>query len=126
MGTLLAVAIGGALGSLARYGLGLWSEQVIGGDFPYGILVANVAGSVAIGVCFVLLFERALLPEVWRSLLMVGFLGGFTTFSTFSLQAIGLLQDGRLLAAGVYVLGSVVLSLAGAWLGILAMRQLTS
>ena len=126
MGTLLAVAIGGALGSLARYGLGLWSEQVSGGDFPYGILVANVAGSVAIGVCFVLLFERALLPEVWRSLLMVGFLGGFTTFSTFSLQAIGLLQDGRLLAAGVYVLGSVVLSLAGAWLGILAMRQLMS
>ena len=126
MGTLLAVATGGALGSLARYGLGLWSERMLGDDFPYGMLIANVAGSFAMGVCFVLLFERALLPEFWRPLLMAGFLGGFTTFSTFSLQAIGLLQDGRLLAAGVYVLGSVALSLIGAWLGILAARLVAS
>lgn len=123
---MIAIAIGGALGSLARYGLTVWSDQVFGADFPYGIFIANVAGSVAIGICFVLLFERALLPEFWRSLLMVGFLGAFTTFSTFSLQAIGLLQEGRLLSASTYVLGSVFLSLIGAWIGILITRQLTN
>lgn len=126
MSTLIAIAIGGALGSLARYGLTLWSDQWLGADFPYGILIANVAGSIAIGICFVLLFERALLPEFWRSLLMVGFLGAFTTFSTFSLQALGLLQEGRMLAAGVYVIGSVVLSLLGAWMGIALTRALTN
>jgi len=123
MGTLIAIAIGGAIGSLARYGLTIWSEHALGTEFPYGIFIANIAGSFAIGVCFVLLFEKALLPEVWRSLLMVGFLGAFTTFSTFSLQAVGLLQDGRLMSAAFYVLGSVVLSIVGAWAGIAATRQ---
>lgn len=123
MGVLVAIAVGGALGSLARHALTLWADQIFGADFPYGIFIANIAGSVAIGICFVLLFERALLPEIWRSMLMVGFLGAFTTFSTFSLQAIGLLQEGRLMAAALYVLGSVVLSILGAWLGIVSARQ---
>ncbi|MBO6564480.1 MAG: fluoride efflux transporter CrcB [Pseudomonadales bacterium] len=126
MGMLVAIALGGAIGSLARYGVTVWSEQALGAEFPYGILIANVAGSFAIGICFVLIYERALLPEIWRPLLMVGFLGAFTTFSTFSLQAIGLIQEGRLVAASLYVFGSVMLSILGAWLGILATRQFTN
>jgi CrcB protein len=122
--TILAIALGGAIGSLARYGLTLYCEYLLGRDFPYGIFIANVVGSFAIGVCFVLLLERALLGEVWRSILMVGFLGAFTTFSTFSLQAVGLIQEGRLIAAAIYILGSVLLSILGAFTGILFARQL--
>ncbi len=125
MGTILVIALGGAFGSLARYGLTIYCEYLLGRDFPYGIFIANVLGSFAIGICFVLLLERALLPEFWRSLLMVGFLGAFTTFSTFSLQTVGLLQDGRLLAAATYTFGSVFLSIFGAYLGILTARQAT-
>ena len=124
MATILAIALGGAIGSLARYGLTLYCEYLLGRDFPYGIFIANVVGSFAIGVCFVLLLERALLGEVWRSILMVGFLGAFTTFSTFSLQAVGLIQEGRLIAAAIYILGSVLLSILGAFTGILFARQL--
>lgn len=126
MWTLIAIALGGALGSLARYGVTIGFESLLGRDFPYGIFIANVAGSFAIGVCFVLLMERALLSEVWRALFMIGFLGAFTTFSTFSLQAIGLLQEGRLLEAGIYVLGSVVLSIVGAFIGIVLTRELSA
>lgn len=126
LGTLVAIAAGGAVGSLARHGLTLYCEHLLGRDFPYGIFIANVAGSVAIGVLFVLLLEKASLTEVWRSMLMVGFLGAFTTFSTFSLQTVGLIQDGRLLAAGTYVLGSVILSILGSWVGIVVTRQAIS
>ncbi len=124
MGTLLAIALGGAAGSLARYGLTMVFERLLGADFPFGIFIVNILGSLLIGVCFVLLFERSLLGDVWRSLLLVGFLGAFTTFSTFSLQALGLIQDGRLVAASVYVGGSVVLSILATYLGILAARAL--
>jgi len=123
MATILAIAVGGGVGSVARYLLTLWCEHLLGEDFPYGIFLANIIGSFAIGICFVILLERAALPEVARSLLMVGFLGGFTTFSTFSLQTIGMLQAGRWLEAGIYVFGSVLLSILGAWAGILLARQ---
>ena len=75
MNSLVFIAIGGALGSLARHGLNVWFESLFGNDFPYSIFVANVLGSLAIGVCFVLLVEREQLPEIWRGLAMVGFLG---------------------------------------------------
>lgn len=126
MNMLIAIALGGAVGSLARHGLTVYCEHLLGGDFPYGIFLANVAGSFAIGVVFVILVERSFLPDVLRPFLMVGFLGAFTTFSTFSLQAIGLLQDGRLMAAAVYILGSVLLSLVAAWIGLTATRAMTS
>lgn len=124
MGTVIAVAIGGALGSVARYALNVLAENRLGADFPWGILIVNVLGSFAIGVLFVLLVERPGLSEAWRAFLMVGFLGGFTTFSTFSLQALELLQTGRYLESAAYVLGSMVLSIIGCLVGILLMRHL--
>ena len=126
MGTLTAIALGGALGSVARHGMTVYFDALFGRDFPYGIFIANIVGSAAIGVLFVLILERGLLSEVWRSLLMVGFLGAFTTFSTFSLQTIGLLQEGRLFAATIYTIGSVLLSVTAAYLAIVSTRTLSS
>lgn len=120
----LAAAVGGALGAVSRYWLMLWIGSLAGTRFPWGTAVVNVLGSVVIGVLYVLISERMLLSEQWRGLLVVGYLGAFTTFSTFSLDTLLLLQDGRWLPALGYVAGSVLLCLAGAWLGMLLMRAL--
>ena len=124
MTTILAIAFGGAIGSVARYGMNLYSEHLVGLEFPYGIFLTNVIGSLAIGICFVLIVERPVINDIWRSILMIGFLGGFTTFSTFSLQSIELIQAGRTVEAFVYILGSLALSILGCWLGIVAARAL--
>ena len=126
MGTLTAIALGGALGSVARHGMTVYFDDLCSGDFLYGIFIANIVGSAAIGVLFVLILEQGLLSEIWRSLLMVGFLGAFTTFSTFSLQTIGLLKEGRLYAAKIYTIGSVLLSITAAYSVIVSTRMLSS
>ena len=126
MQSLLAIALGGAFGALARHGVTVYFDHLLGRDFPFGIFFANVVGSFAIGILFVLLLEKAMLNDFWRQLLMVGFLGAFTTFSTFSLQTVGLLQDGRLVAAATYIIGSVVLSIFGAWFGIISTRAIVN
>lgn len=111
MKTMIFVALGGALGASLRYLVGLAFA------FPLGTLAVNVCGSFLIGVVWVVAMDKSpsLLP-----FLMTGVLGGFTTFSTFSLDTMRLVQDGRLAAAGTYVLASVILSLlacfAGLWL----------
>lgn len=120
----LAVAAGGALGAVSRYWLMLWVSAQGGMRFPWGTLLVNVLGSCAIGVLYVLISERMVLTEQWRALLVVGYLGAFTTFSTFSLDALLLLQEGRVLPALAYVGTSVLLCLAGAWLGMMLMRAL--
>ena len=108
----IAVAIGGALGAMARYGVSTLVFDASCQRFPYATLSVNVLGSFLIGILFVLIVEKGLLPPEMRSILMVGFLGAFTTFSTFSLDALGLWQNGHLLLALVYALGTVVLCLA--------------
>ncbi|CAI8278528.1 fluoride efflux transporter CrcB [Porticoccaceae bacterium] len=108
----LAVAIGGALGAMARYGISGWIFDSTSHKFPYATLSVNVMGSLVMGVLFVLILEKGALPPEMRSLLMIGFLGAFTTFSTFSLDALGLWQNGHLFLALVYALGTVVLCLA--------------
>ena len=107
----LAVAVGGALGAMARYAVSLWLLNTSGPKFPYATLTVNVLGSFIMGLLFVVIVERAALPAEMRSLLMVGFLGAFTTFSTFSLDALNLWQNGHLFAALVYVLVTVALCL---------------
>lgn len=110
---LAAVALGGALGALARYGVNGLIYPVMAGKFPLGTLVVNVLGSVVMGVLYVLVFDKGWLNPEWRNLLMVGFLGAFTTFSAFSLDALALWQNGHLLLAACYVGFSVVLCLLG-------------
>jgi len=108
----IAVAIGGALGAMARYGVSTLVFDASSQRFPYATLSVNVLGSFLMGILFVVIAEKGLLPPEMRSILMVGFLGAFTTFSTFSLDALGLWQNGHLLLALVYALGTVVLCLA--------------
>lgn len=106
-----AVAIGGALGSMARYALSAWIFDVSSHKFPYATLTVNVIGSFVMGILFVIIVEKAALPGEMRSLLMIGFLGAFTTFSAFSLDALGLWQNGHVFLSLVYMLATVVLCL---------------
>jgi len=109
---ILAVAIGGAIGSVTRYLVGIGSGKLFGVGFPWGTLIINVTGSFLIGA-FVGLFEiKWDLPQVARVFLTVGICGGYTTFSTFSLDAWYLIERGQTAASTAYMLGSVVLSVA--------------
>lgn len=121
-GEWIAVAGGGALGALLRYGATVSVARWLPGAFPWGTLAVNVAGSLLMGIAVVLLTERGLLTPAWRTFVTVGLLGGFTTFSAFSLDALNLLGQGALLRAGAYVLVSVVICIAAAALGVLLAR----
>ena len=107
----LAVAIGGALGSVARYALSSWVFDITSHKFPYATLIVNVAGSFVMGILFVVVVERAALPAEMRSLLMIGFIGAFTTFSAFSLDALGLWQNGHVLMSVIYMITTIILCL---------------
>ncbi len=117
----LWVAIGGALGSVARYGLNGLISHLFGESFPWGTMVINVTGSFAIGFFATLTGTdgRIFAPASVRTFFMIGVCGGYTTFSSFSLQTLNLLNDGEWLYAGANILLSVVLCLAGVWLGFL-------
>lgn len=124
MNQLVAIAAGGALGALLRFWVASGVAAWLGRGFPYGTLLVNVSGSLAIGVLYILLLERADVCAVWRLFLMTGLLGAFTTFSTFSLETLVLIESGEYLKAGFNVLLSVILCLAAAYAGILLGRQL--
>ena len=115
--TILVIALGAALGANLRYGLSIWAAQHWGTTFPYGTLLINVLGSFAIGVVMVLLTTRLAVADAWRLLIVTGFLGGFTTFSTFSYETYGLLVAGSWLEAGLNMFGSVGLGMVGVFLG---------
>lgn len=115
--TYLVISIGAVLGANARYLLGGWVLDRMGPEFPYGTLLINVSGSFVIGLVYALI-ERHGAPDWVRPLVMVGFLGAYTTFSTFSLDTLALAERGAWLAAGAYIVGSVVASLAAVWAGV--------
>ncbi len=121
----LAVAGGGALGAVMRYGVARLAAAFFGTSFPWGTFLVNVAGSFLMGVVIVWLAAREPMAPLLRSFLTVGVLGAFTTFSTFSLDAVSLFEDKAYLAAGLYVAGSVVFSIIGLALGLSIMRALT-
>jgi len=108
---ILAVAAGGALGSVARYLVGIGSTRLFGTAFPWGTLLINIAGSFLIGAFVELFALRWDLPQEARVFLTVGICGGFTTFSTFSLDAYVLMERGDWWLAAAYMVGSVVLSI---------------
>lgn len=117
------VALGGALGASARYLLSQWVHSLWQHAWPLGTLLVNLLGSFAIGVVFVLIERQALHPD-WRGVLMVGFLGAFTTFSTFSLETIALLESGRLAPALAYILASVLSCILAAGFAVWLTRSL--
>lgn len=121
--TLLAVAIGGAMGAVARLLVGYWLTAALGAWLPWGTLGVNVVGSLGIGIGYVLLAERELLEPWWRDAVLTGLLGAFTTFSAFSLQVVTLVQSGRPLSALGYAALSVVLCVMATASGLLLMRQ---
>ncbi|MGK0441457.1 MAG: CrcB protein [Pseudohongiellaceae bacterium] len=122
MKQLLLIALGGAGGALCRHGMVNLINQFNHGKFPMGTLSVNVIGSFFIGVMYVLIAERLSLHPDWRSIVMVGFLGAFTTFSTFSLEVITLLEHGQLMTAVTYIASSLLVCLLVAWLAIVLTR----
>ena len=118
----VVIALGGALGSLMRYWVSGGVHSVFGRDFPYGTLTVNVLGSLFIGLLAVLFQERWGLDSQWRALLMVGFLGAFTTFSTFSLETLELLERSEFIKAGLNILLNVAVCITAAWIGVLLGR----
>jgi CrcB protein len=120
----LWVAVGGALGATVRYGLGLWIGERLGVGFPFATLLINLTGSFAIGIVLTLLTERLLVDPAWRLLLVVGFLGGYTTFSSYTFETLALVESGEGLGAVLYVVGSNGLGLAAALLGMGLARAL--
>lgn len=109
-GTLLSVALGGALGAVSRYLTGLATLRLLGPGFPWGTLTVNIVGSFLMGVIVVLLGHYS--ANRYAPLVMTGLLGGFTTFSAFSLDALTIFERGQAGLAAVYVGASVILSLA--------------
>lgn len=123
MGTLVWVAAGGALGASLRYGMVSLALRVLGPAFPWGTLLVNVLGSLAIGVLWALAEKHAVLAGA-AAFLFVGVLGSFTTFSTFAIETMSLLRDGRHLAAMGNVVFSNATCLAAAWIGLRAGQAL--
>lgn len=118
----LSIAIGGALGAMSRYWLAVQVNSATTSQFPWGIFIVNVAGSFLIGVAFIFFSEKVQLQEQWRPIVMIGFLGAFTTFSTFSLDALLLFQQGHYNTALLYIGTSVILCLIAVFVGIHAAR----
>ena len=113
--SVLAICVGACLGALARWGLGLWLSP--GGLIPWGTLAANLVGGYLVGVCVATFQSMPQIDAVWRLLLVTGFLGALTTFSTFSAEVVAMLQQERYAmaigTAGLHLLGSLLLTVAG-------------
>lgn len=122
---ILAVAFGGAIGSVARYLVGVGSGKLFGLAFPWGTLIINIVGSFLIGAFVESVALKWDLPQVVRVFLTVGICGGFTTFSTFSLDSYLLMDRGELWSAAAYMAGSVVLSIVALVAGLHVMRAVS-
>lgn len=124
MEQLVYIALLGAAGCLSRYFLSGWVYQLFGRGFPYGTLAVNIIGSFLIGLTMEFSIRSALISPVLRIALTIGFLGGFTTFSSFSFETFRLLEEGAFVIAFFNVLVSVVSCLACTWIGIVVARAL--
>jgi fluoride exporter len=116
------VGLGGAIGSMLRYGAGLISIKFLGFTFPWGTLLINILGSFLIGIVFAIAGQIQNFPENIKIFMMVGILGGFTTFSAFSLDSLLLLEKGNVGQALIYIIGSVVLSITATFIGLMLVK----
>ena len=117
MKLILYIASGGAFGAVMRYGASVGVYSLLGRGFPYGTLFVNVVGSMLMGVLSVVLLDRFIVEPEWRAAILVGLLGSFTTFSTFSIETLNLLEQGDIAL-------SIIMCLAAVWFGIVLGRQL--
>jgi CrcB protein len=117
VGQLVAIACGGAIGALSRFGLQQWLETIYNGRFPLAIFIANSIGSLCLGLLYVLIVEKGLVPEIWRAFLIIGLISAFTTFSTFSLDSIRLIEQGEWPMALGNIVANLVFGLVGAYVG---------
>ena len=124
MREVLPLAIAGAAGTLARYGLSSWTYRLCGDRFAYGTLVVNVAGCLLLGVALQAITAPGHLPAQWRTPITVGFFGAFTTFSTFGYETVRYLERGQLGLAAFNITASLVLCLAATFAGLTAGRAL--
>lgn len=124
MKQILAIAVGGSIGALLRFWAANAVHALTGRDFPYGTLLVNVSGSLLMGLLYVLLVERFELGAEWRAALLIGVLGSYTTFSSFSMETFALFEGGEHLKALMNILLSVALCLFAVWLGVMAGRKL--
>ncbi|TCK18297.1 camphor resistance protein CrcB [Thiogranum longum] len=124
MSQVLAIAGGGALGAVLRYWVSTGVYAMAGRGFPYGTLAVNILGSLLMGFLYIWLLERSLESAGMRAFLLIGLLGAFTTFSTFSIETLILMEGGQYVRALVNTLASVVLCVAAAALGVMLARQL--
>jgi len=124
MQTLLFIAAGGALGAIFRYAVSNGVHALAGRGFPYGTLTVNVVGSLLMGVLYILFIERISNNLPLRAMIITGFLGAFTTFSTFSIETFNLLEGGETFKALGNILISVTLCLLAAWAGVIIGREI--
>ena len=119
----LFIAAGGAAGALLRYWISSGIYILLGRGFPYGTLAVNIIGSTLMGLLYVFLIERMDVNMEWRAGLIIGLLGAFTTFSTFSIETLNLIEAGEQIKAVLNILFSVTLCISGCWLGMVIGRQ---
>lgn len=123
MHVILAIATGGAIGAVTRHYLNSFLSGILGTGFPYGIFAANIIGSVLMGVLIAYFALAGEASQTVKAFLAVGILGGFTTFSTFSLDTVLLIERGQMGLAALYVAGSVVLAVGGLFVGMVLTRM---
>ncbi len=122
--SILLVAIGGAVGSVCRFLCQKYSSEVYPHAFPLGTFIVNISGCLLIGLLFGAMEKGSLLNPEWRLLLVTGFCGGFTTFSSFAAENIQLLKSGQVLLFALYTAGSVVLGILATWCGIALVKAI--
>jgi CrcB protein len=122
----LIVFLGGGLGAALRHGVNISAARLLGTGFPYGTLFINVLGSLAMGLIAEYFALKGHLPQHWRLFLTTGILGGFTTFSAFSLESALLYERGQVAGAAIYVIASLVLAIGGLFAGLAIVRALVS
>lgn len=121
----LLIFIGAGCGGVCRYWVSNLSHYLLGRQFPYGTLIVNVSGCLVMGLLYILLIERlnGTSPQL-RALLLIGFLGGYTTFSSFSIETLSLLEKGAIVSGALNIVLNIILCLIAVWIGVIGGRQL--